>query len=303
MTEAEKFLWRRLRRKQIGKAQFYRQKVIGNYIVDFFCAQAGLVIELDGGQHYSEEGRAKDEKRDRDLKNQGLQILRFLAERNEREKTSGQKARGQDPEPPTPQGPQAKDQVNLTDAESRIMPVSGGGFEQAFNAQAGVDMKSMLIVTNHVTQATNDKEQIEPALAQLADLPKQLGKAKAMVADNGFFSRDNVEMCEAKGLAPYIANGRDHHHPSLEGRFSGPPPLPASADAVAKMSRRLQTSSGRKIYARRKSTVEPVFGSIKAVMGFRQFLLRGLQAAEGEWTLVCMAWNFKRMHGLKLIMA
>jgi hypothetical protein len=183
------------------------------------------------------------------------------------------------------------------------MPVSSGGFEQAFNAQAGVDMKSMLIVTNHVTQAINDKEEIEPALAQLGALPAPLGKVKAMVADNGFFSRNNVELCEAQGLVPYIANRREHHHPSLEARFSGPTPLPVNADAVTRMSRRLQTSSGRKIYARRKSTVEPVFGIIKAVMGFRHFMVRGLQAVEGEWTLVCMAWNFKRMHRLKLITA
>lgn len=226
-----------------------------------------------------------------------------MADRNEQEKTSGQKARGQNPEPPASTGPQAKDQVNLTDSESRIMPVSGGGFEQAFNAQAGVDMKSMLIVTNHVTQATNDKEQIEPALAHLAALPDQLGKPKALVADAGYFSRDNVDLCEAKRLVPYIANRREQHHTSWETRFSGPPPLAANADAVAKMKRRLQTSSGRKIYARRKSTVEPVFGIIKAVMGFHHFMLRGLQAVEGEWTLVCLAWNFKRMHGLKLSVA
>lgn len=222
-----------------------------------------------------------------------------MADRDKREKVGGQKARGQKPELPTPKGPQAKDQVNLTDAESRIMPVSGGGFDQAFNAQAGVDMKSMLIVTSHVTQATNDREQIEPAIAHLAALPEQLGRPKALVADSGYFSRDNVDRCEAGRLVPYLANRRAHHHPTLETRFSGPPPLPANADAVARMGRRLQTSSGRKIYARRKSTVEPVFGIIKAVMGFRHFLLRGLQAVEGEWTLVCLAWNFKRMHVLK----
>jgi very-short-patch-repair endonuclease len=77
MTQAEIYLWKRLRGKQIGDAQFYRQKIIGNYIVDIFCAQARLVIELDGGQHYLETGHAKDEKRDNDLKNPGLQVLRF----------------------------------------------------------------------------------------------------------------------------------------------------------------------------------------------------------------------------------
>jgi hypothetical protein len=207
---------------------------------------------------------------------------------------------GREPRPPKSEGPQAKDQVNLTDGESRIMPISGGGFEQAFNAQAGVDMKTMLIVTRHVTQATNDKEQIEPTLTQLATLPKELGKVKALVADSGYFSQNNAGLCEAKRIAPYLANRRQQHHPSLKSRISGPLPLPAKSDAVETMKWRMQTPAGRKLYARRKSTIEPVFGIIKAVMGFRQFLLRGLQAVVGEWTLVCLAWNMKRLHGLKL---
>lgn len=223
-----------------------------------------------------------------------------LADRINHEEESGRKNRGQEPKPPKDEGPQAKDQVNLTDAESRIMPVSGGGFEQAFNAQAGVDMKSLLIVTQHVTQATNDKEQIEPSLEHLATLPDSLGKPKTLVADSGFFSQRNVELCEASGLVPYIANRREHHHPSLQVRFSESPPLSANADAVERMRWRLQTPSGRELYSRRKCTIEPVFGILKAIMGFRHFLLRGLQAVQGEWTLVCMAWNLKRMLALKL---
>jgi hypothetical protein len=226
-----------------------------------------------------------------------------IADRRRREEERGRKPGGREPQAPKPEGPQAKDQVNLTDAESRIMPVSGGGFEQAFNAQAGVDMKTMLIVTQHATQASNDKEQIEPALAQLAALPKELGKSKALVADSGYFSQNNVELCESNRITPYIANRRQQHHPSLKSRFSGPPPLTPDADAVEKMKWRLQTPVGRKIYAKRKTTVEPVFGIIKAAMGFRQFLLRGLQAASGEWTLVCPAWNMRRLHGLKLCQA
>ena len=222
-----------------------------------------------------------------------------ITDRRRREKESGQKARGPEPEPPKAKGPQAKDQVNLTDVESRIMPGYGGGFEQAFNAQAGVDMKTMLIVTNHVTQATNDKEQIEPALTQLTDLPEQLGKLEALVADSGYFSKNNVELCESNRIVPYIANRRQQHHPSLKSRFSRPPPLTVHADVVERMKWRLQTPAGRKIYAQRKSTVEPVFGIIKAVMGFRQFLLRGLHAVQGEWALVCIAWNLKRMHTLR----
>ena len=222
-----------------------------------------------------------------------------ITDRRRREKESGQKARGPEPEPPKAKGPQAKDQVNLTDAESRIMPVSGPGFEQAFNAQAGVDMKTMLIVTNHVTPAPNDKEQLEPALTQLTNLPKQLGKLKGLVADSGYFSKDNVELCETGRIKPYIANRREQHHSSLKSRFSEPSPLSAEADAVEKMKWRMQTPDGRKLYAQRKSTVEPVFGIIKAVMGFRQFLLRGLHAVQGEWALVCIAWNLKRMHTLR----
>ncbi len=222
-----------------------------------------------------------------------------LTERRERENKRGQKSRGPEPQPPSDKGPQAKDQVNLTDGESRIMPVSGGGFEQAYNAQAGVDMETMLIVTEHVTQATNDKEQLEPALVQLTALPEELGKAKALVADSGYFSQSNVKLCESKGIKPYIANRREQHYPSLKKRFSGPPPLPERADAVERMKRRLQMPAGRKLYARRKSTVEPVFGIIKSAMGFRQFMLRGLQAVSSEWTLVCLAWNMKRLHGLK----
>lgn len=221
-----------------------------------------------------------------------------VSERREREIQSGQKAKGLEPKKPESKGPQEKDQVNLTDEESRIMPVSSGGFEQSYNAQAGVDMKTMLIVTQHVTQAPNDKEQIEATLDKLDNLPEELGKAKALVADTGYFSQTNVEKCASKRIVPYIAWQRQKHHVSLESRFSGPPPLSADADAVEKMKRRLQTRSGRKIYARRKSTVEPVFGIIKAAMGFRQFLLRGLDAVSGEWTLVCMAWNMKRLHKL-----
>jgi len=111
-----------------------------------------------------------------------------IADRRKREKESGQKVRGTEPKPPKSKGPQAKDQVNLTDAESRIMPVSGGGFEQAFNAQAGVDMETMLIITHDVSQASNDKEQIEPALSHLSGLPEQLGKPEALAADSGYFS-------------------------------------------------------------------------------------------------------------------
>jgi transposase len=220
-----------------------------------------------------------------------------IAARTKKQQETGKKPRGKKPKPPQA-GPTKKDQVNLTDEESRIMPVSGGGFEQAYNAQAGVDTASRLIVTAHITQQPNDKQELKPVLETLVSLPKELGKVSGVVSDNGYFSEANVTACVDMGITPYIAAGREQHNQSLWDRFSEPPPLPKDADAVTEMCHRLKTKTGKSIYALRKVTSEPVFGVIKAVMGFRSFLLRGFEAVQGEWTLVCMAFNLKRLHTL-----
>lgn len=220
-----------------------------------------------------------------------------VAERAKKEQTTGKKARGKQPKPPEP-GPAAKDQVNLTDEESRIMPTSGGGFEQAFNVQAGVDTTSKLIVTAHVTQHPNDKQELVPTLEKLAALPGKLGKATELIADSGYFSEANVIASEDNGIMPYIAIDRQEHNQHLWDRLKEPPPLPDDADAVTRMRHRLQALTGKSLYAKRKITSEPVFGIIKAVMGFRSFLLRGFEAAKGEWNLVCMAYNIKKLHAL-----
>ena len=179
------------------------------------------------------------------------------------------------------------------------MPVSGGGFEQCYNAQACVDQGSRLVVENHVTQQPNDKQEIKPALVNLFALPEALGQARHMVADTGYFSAANTEDCEQERVIPLLACGREAHHPSPEARFADAGKAPvATASAVTRMRYRLKTAEGKAIYAKRKSTVEPVFGVIKQVMGFRQFLLRGLKAVTGEWTLVCIGYNLKRLHVL-----
>jgi len=220
-----------------------------------------------------------------------------LAERTKKEQTTGKKARGKQPKPPK-SGPSTKDQVNLTDEESRIMPTSSGGFEQTYNAQAGVDTASKLIVSAHVTQHPNDKQELVPTLENLTALPKELGKATELIADSGYFSETNVTASEDKGITPYIAIDRQQHNQPLWERFREPPPLPDDADSVTRMKHRLQTPAGKKVYAQRKVTSEPVFGIIKAVMGFRSFLLRGFEAVKGEWNLVCMAYNIKKLHTL-----
>ena len=222
-----------------------------------------------------------------------------LTKRAEKEKSTGKKPGGKPPAAPTP-GPKDSDQVNLTDEESRIMPVSGGGFEQAYNAQAAVDTETMLVVATGLTQAPNDKEQVKPMLDTLAAQAKRLGKITGLIADTGFCSETNITACKTAGVAPLIAVAKEDHHPDWRERHSEPPALPENATPLQTMAHRLKTKAGRALYALRKQTVEPVFGIIKSVMGFRQFSLRGLTKVTGEWTLVCLAWNLKRLAVLRL---
>jgi len=217
-----------------------------------------------------------------------------LAAREAKTAATGKKPRGKPPQPPV-QGPLPKDQINLTDEESRIMPVAGGGFEQCYNAQAVVTADSMLVIAADVVQAPNDKQQIEPMLNQIGGLPDSLGKAERLLADTGYFSAANVAACEAAGIAPLIAMGRQPHHPPLGEFFCDDPLAPENPTPVEAMAHRLKTRAGRELYALRKQIPEPVFGIIKSVMGFRQFLLRGIDKVRGEWRLVTMAWNLKRM--------
>jgi transposase len=247
-------------------------------------ARAKAIIEARAMERFARERADHDAK---------------LAARDAKQAATGKKPRGKPPAPPV-EGPRPTDQVNLTDEESRIMPVSGGGFDQCYNAQAVVATDSLLVIAAEVTQAPNDKQQLEPMLDKIADLPVALGKVDELLADNGYFSQPNVNACAAAGIDPIIAMGRETHHPSLDERFpkEPPEPPPAPATPLEAMNHRLKTSEGKKLYALRKQTPEPVFGIIKSVLGFRQFLLRGLENVRGEWSLVTMAWNMKRMFAL-----
>jgi transposase len=245
-------------------------------------AAAKAKIEERAAERFAKEQKEYEEK---------------LSARNAKEKERGKRPKGPPPKSPQP-GPEGKDQVNLTDQDSRIMPSSKGGFEQAYNGQAAVDAESMLIVENHITQRSNDKLEITPALEGLSSLPEALGTVDALLADAGYFSKDNVKECESHGIVPYIAIERQQHNRPPEDRFTEPEPLTAPADPVTEMKHRLKTIAGRAVYAKRKSTVEPVFGIIKAAMGFRQFLLRGLESVAGEWDLVCIAYNIKKLYAL-----
>ena len=217
-----------------------------------------------------------------------------LAARARKTKETGKKPGGKPPRPPSEE-PQPDDQINLTDEESRIMPVAGGGFEQCYNAQAAVAAGSLLVVAVDVVQAPNDKQQLVPMLGKLGALPSELSEPETLLADAGYFSAANVEACAKAGIEPIIAMGRQPHHPPLAERFEAEPEAPKNPTPAEAMAHRLKTPEGRALYALRKQTPEPVFGIIKSVLGFRQFSLRGLEKARGEWSLVTMAWNLKRM--------
>lgn len=244
-------------------------------------AEAKKKIEQRANEWYSREVEQYEQKVDA---------------RKAKAEETGKKPRGKDPEPPTA-GPRDRDQVNLTDEESRIMP-SAEGFKQAYNAQAAVDLDTMCVISAHVTQSPNDKQEVNPTLEALDKLPEQLGKVDTLLADTGYFSEANVNKCIEAEVTPLFSTGRQKHNQPLQERFTKPEPLPDNASPVEKMKYHLKTPEGKQLYGKRKSTVEPVFGIIKHVMGFRQFMLRGYEAVSGEWTLVSIAWNLKRMFAL-----
>ena len=236
-------------------------------------------IEARAKERYDKESKAYQEKMDK---------------RETKEKLTGKKTGGRKPKAPV-DTPQDKDQVNLTDEESRIMPTSGGGFEQCYNAQASADHDSRLILHAHVTQNSNDKQEILPTMKWYEKHPS-LKPSTALNADAGYFSEENIKACEKNNMTPYISFGKEQHNQPLEERFKEADPLPDDPTDVERMKHRLQTSEGKAIYAQRKSVIEPIFGIIKHVMGFRQFMLRGFKKVQDEWSLMCMAYNLKRLH-------
>jgi len=219
-----------------------------------------------------------------------------LAQREERERTTGHRPGGRPPTPPVP-GPHDGDQYNFTDPESRIMKSSTrAGFEQDYNAQVAVDQQSLLIVGWALSNHPNDSQEAEPTLAAI---PSEIGTPEAAALDAGYFGPATLAACAKRGIEPYIATGRDPHHPSWQQRFAPlPDPPPEDASSQVKMAYKLRTALGKAIYGARKCTVEPVIGIIKEVLGFRQFSLRGTAATAGEWCLVCLAFNLKRFHTL-----
>ena len=220
------------------------------------------------------------------------------------QRDAGRKPRGKDPQPPSEQ-PDPRAQYNFTDPESRIMKAGNGKhFEQAYNAQAAVD-KAMLIVGERVSEAPNDKQELGATVAAIS--PVVMPEVQAVLVDSGFYSAAAVRAVEQKpdgtatGVTVYAAVEKHSHHKTVADLLPQPEPAGPGPGASAKeqMAHRLKTEVGKALYKLRKQTVEPVFGIIKEVMGFRRFLLRGRAKVALEWTLVCLSYNLKRMFTLK----
>lgn len=220
-----------------------------------------------------------------------------LAAREAKEQSTGKKPRGKAPEPPK-EGPRTKDQYNFTDPESRIMKVRGG-FEQSYNAQAAVEVTTMLIVGEHVTDQANDKQQLVPTLAVVSPVINHVGN---VLVDSGYYSENAVQSVESQdeSTTVFAAMKRQSHGRSIAQLevSDDPPPPPPDASVAERMANRLDTAQGKQLYGLRKQTVEPVFGIIKQAIGFRRFLLRGKEKAGLEWTLVSTSYNLKRLFNL-----
>ena len=208
------------------------------------------------------------------------------------EERAREQAKSKD-EPEEKAKPEAKMQYNFTDPESRIMP-GADGFVQAYNTQIAVEPDFQWIVGQRVTQAANDKQQLQPTLEAIR---QQAGQTpQAVMTDSGYCSEANLQYLEKKKIEGFIATDRESYRDRQQPGPRGP--LPQGATRVDRMRRKLQTKVGAAIYSRRKTVVEPVFGQIKQARGFRQFLLRGLEKVQGEWAVICLTHNILKLHRL-----
>ena len=255
-----------------------------------------------------QQARQVIEERAKEMAAAGQAQYEAKAAQRQAQRDAGKKPRGKEPTPPSPT-PEAQAQYNFTDPESRIMKAgSGPHFEQAYNAQAAVDER-MLIVGERVSVAPNDKQELVPTVAAIS--PVVAGAVQAVLVDSGFYSAAAVAVVEQKpeggatGVTVYAAVEKHSHHRTVADLLPQPEPAAPGPEASAQeiMAHRLKTPIGKALYKLRKQTVEPVFGIIKEVMGFRRFMLRGRGKVGLEWTLVCVSYNLKRMFTLKNLVA
>lgn len=211
---------------------------------------------------------------------------------DDQRRAAGETPRARQPVDPTPE---PKAQRNFTDPESKIMKVSNKGFDQCGNAQI-VCNEAQIILAADVTDQANDKRQVKPMVTQAQENLKSAGVEEtigALDADAGYFSEENVSHLEGETIDPYLATQRLKHHEKASCASDGP--MPENLTPKERMARKLRTKHGRETYAKRKGMIEPIFGQIKQGRGFRQFLLRGLEKMRGEWSLICLTHNLRKL--------
>jgi hypothetical protein len=218
-----------------------------------------------------------------------------LAARKQREEETGKKARGRAPQVVNvaEAKPKAKAQRNFTDPESRIMKDGAtGSFEQSYNAQIAVDGQAQIIVAATLTQAANDKQQLVPVLAEVKTNAGRL--PEKVTADAGYFSTAAVTSEALSSVDLYVTpdSGKQTEEELIT---ESPPPTELDQEVKARMREKLQTENGRAVYKQRKMIVEPVFGQVKEVRGFRRFSFRGLLKNEAEWSLICLTHNLLKL--------
>jgi transposase len=253
--------------------------------------QAESADEEEDRRHGGQRGdELPEELRRRETRLAKIKLAKKVVEQRAREKAAAEGKSSKEAKP------EDKDQYNFTDPESRIMK-GADGFVQGYNAQASVEPEMLLIVGQSVTEAVNDKQQLEPMVEAIERQSGQ--RPEAILADSGYCSEENLAYLESaeqpeRKIDGFIATGKqkhgEHRLPCKRG------PLPKGATKVDRMKRKLQSKAGKAVYAARKCVVEPVFGQIKQARGFRQFLLRGKEKVKGEWALVCLTHNILRLH-------
>ena len=214
-----------------------------------------------------------------------------IESKEKEQKRKGKRDRGRKAKPPSGE-PKAKAQRNFTDPDSRIM-IDGStkAFVQSYNCQALVDQHSQIIIAANLTQESNDKKQIAPILEKIKKNVDT--NPKRLSADAGYFSETNIELLNKEEIDAYIPPNKHRH-----SRIETPPPrgrIPGCLSTAERMRRKLSTVKGKKVYAKRKEVVEPVFGQIKEGRGLRQFLMRGVEKVSSEWDIWCLTHNILKL--------
>ncbi len=270
---------------------------------------AGLLAEAEATDAAEDDVHGRDRSGDElpdELKRRESRLAKILeakalleerARAEAAEEAARRQAEGKGPptKPPTEAVPEPKDQLNFTDPESRIMKVSNKGWDQCGNAQA-VANEDQIILAADVTDQANDKRQAVPMVDQTlknletAGVEQPIGVA---VIDSGYYSEANTSALEQRSVDPHIATERLKHNEEIPPVPRGR--IPKNLSAKQRMARKLRTKKGRDVYAKRKGIIEPIFGQLKQVLGFRQFSMRGLATMRGEWRLMCTVHNLLKL--------